>query len=458
MKRVSTGIAGLDRILEGGLIPSSAYLLRGGPGLGKTTLGLQFLAAATAAENSLFIGFQESDERLKQNARAIGLDVSGIHFLNLTPDEQFFKEHESYDVFSSTEVEQAPIADSIVESVERLRPGRVFVDSFTQLRFLTADVFQYRKEVLSFISFLTQRGATVLFTSEHSESTPDDDLQFLADGVISLSRNVMGQELCVQKFRGSGYLKDGHQMRNGPTGVEVFPRPVPPREELVTGRFSPVSTGVESLDNLLHGGLEMGTITMITGPSGVGKSTLGSCIAAEVAQQLGHVALYLFEEEASSYLYRAGQLDIRLQSAIDAERLSLEQIEPMQYLADEFASKVYDDVMKHHTRLVVFDSTAGFQLTLLEESVQSRLHALAKSLSRINISVILINETSALYGETGISEKGISYLSDNVLALSYDRSDESRSTIAVMKKRLSDFERKPSEYVIGPHKVQAIPM
>lgn len=456
MNRVSTGTKGLDHVLEGGLLPDSAYLLRGGPGLGKTTLGLQFLSAAKSNETSLFIGFQESDDRLKQNARSIGLDVARVHFLNLTPDEQFFTEHESYDVFSSSEVEQAPVADSIVSTVERVRPDRVFVDSFTQLRFLTSDVFQYRKEVLSFISYLTQRGATVLFTSEHSESTPDDDLQFLADGVISLSQTASGQELCVQKFRGSGFLHGAHQMRNGARGVEVFPRPIPPKEELVAGRFAPVSTGVESLDKLLHGGLEMGTVSMITGPSGIGKSTLSSCIAAEVARQLGHVSLYLFEEEASSYLYRASQLGMELQSAIDQEKLSLHQIEPMQYLADEFAGKVYRDVMEHQTRLVVFDSTAGFQLTLMEESVQSRLHALAKSLSRINVSVILINETSALFGESGISEKGISYLSDNVIALSYDHEDDSRSMITVMKKRLSDFDRKPHRFVIGPHKVKAV--
>jgi circadian clock protein KaiC len=141
---------------------------------------------------------------------------------------------------------------------------------------------------------------------------------------------------------------------------------------------------------------------------------------------------------------------------MDADRLSLEQIDPMQYLADEFANKVYQDVTTNQTRLVVFDSIAGFQLTLMEESVRTRLHALAKSLSRMNVSVLLINETSAMHGEAGISEKGISYLADNVIALSYDPADDSRATITVAKKRLSDFERRPHKFVIGPNKVQAI--
>ncbi|WBA07755.1 ATPase domain-containing protein [Salinivibrio kushneri] len=455
-ERVSSGIPGLDQILNGGLLPSTAVLVRGGPGLGKTTTGLQFLSAASQEGDSLFIGFQEAEEQLKTNATAIGIDVSNITFLSLAPDDSFFKEHESYDIFASTDVEHEPVTKAIVDTIEALKPTRVFVDSFTHLRFLTADVFQYRKEVLSFINYLTERGATVLFTSEHSDSSPDDDLRFLSDGVISLKQTPMGQEICVEKFRGSDFLKGSHQMRNGAHGVEVFPRPLPPNEELVPGRFEPISTGIASIDNLLGGGLEMGTVTMITGPSGIGKSTLSSCIAEQFSHSLGHVNIYLFEEEISSYLHRARQLNIALQHQAEAERLTIEQIEPLQYLADEFASKVYKDVVQNNTRLVVLDSTAGFKMTLREESIQNRLHALAKGLSRINVSVILVNETFALYGEDSISEKGISYLSDTIISLSYYADDTTHSQISVMKKRLSDFDRKPHQYLIGPDKVQAV--
>lgn len=454
MQRLSTGVPGLDQVLHGGVIAESAYLVRGGPGRGKTTLGLHFLYAGGQDDHSLFIGFQESDRQLQHNAKAIGLDVSNVTFLNLSPDEDFFTQQEHYDVFAPSEVEQAPLSESIVETVERLQPKRVFVDSLTQLRFLTADVFQYRKEVLSFLHYLKARNATVLFSSEHSGSTPDDDLQFLADGVISLTEDELGAVVQVEKFRGSSFMHGGHQMRNGDRGVEVFPRPVPPREELTESRFKPIPTGIDRLDALLGGGLESGTITMITGPSGIGKSTLASCIAAETARVEGHACIYLFEEEVSSFRHRAANLHIALEDAEQQDRIALEQVEPMRYLADEFATQVYRDVMMNQTRLVVFDSTAGFQLTLADESVKSRLHALAKSLSRINVSVLLVNETATLTGNPSLSEKGISYLSDNIIALTYDRDGDSLvSRLTVAKKRLSDFDRRPRRFQVGPKAV-----
>jgi len=454
MQRLSTGVSGLDQVLHGGVIAESAYLVRGGPGRGKTTLGLHFLYAGAPDDHSLFIGFQESDRQLQNNARAIGLDVSHITFLNLSPDEHFFTQQEHYDVFAASDVEQAPLSESIVEAVERLQPKRVFVDSLTQLRFLTADVFQYRKEVLSFLQYLKARNATVLFSSEHSDNTPDDDLQFLADGVISLTEDEMGAVLCVDKFRGSSFMQGCHQMRNGGAGVEVFPRPVPPVEELTENRFKAIPTGVDRLDALLGGGLESGTITMLTGPSGIGKSTLASCISAETARSEGHACIYLFEEEVSSYRHRAHNLGIDLQRAEEREAITLEQVEPMRYLADEFASKVYRDVMMHQTRLVVFDSTAGFQLTLMDESIKSRLHALAKSLARINVSVLLVNETAMLTGNPSLSEKGISYLADNIISLSYrEEGDNLVSQLIVAKKRLSDFDRRPHRFQVGPKAV-----
>ncbi|WP_166267460.1 ATPase domain-containing protein [Marinobacter caseinilyticus] len=459
MSKVSTGLPGLDTILKGGLLPEASYLIRGRPGMGKTTLGLHFLSAASEGEPALFIGFQESDTQVRRNANTIGLDVSGLHFLSLSPDEHFFSQAEKYDVFASSDVEHAPLSGAIVEAVERLKPKRVFIDSLTQFRFLSADVFQYRKEVLSLISFLTSRGVTVLFTSEHSPSTPDDDLQFLADGVIALRQEDLGQEICVEKFRGSGFFSGCHQMRNGRYGIEIFPRPIPPKEEISEGRFTAFSTGLPELDQLLGGGLEMGTITMISGPSGIGKSTLSSCIATETAHNLGHTAVYLFEEEISSYLHRAQKLDIEVGMALERGTLSVDQIEPLRYLADEFASIVYQDVLESGTKMVVFDSTAGFELTLSEGALKDRLHALSKSLSRMNISVLLINETSGRFGDNGLSEKGISYLSDNVINLWHGRGvDGDQAHLQVSKKRLSNCDKTPHIYRVGPHKVNIVPL
>lgn len=454
MSRVSSGVTGLDKILGGGFIQKGAYLIRGGPGQGKTTLGLQFLSAARGDEPCLFLGFQEADEQLRTNARSVGLNIEHVNFLNLTPDEHFFTQQERYDVFAPEEVERAPLSESITEAVERLNPQRVFIDSLTQLRFLAADVFQYRQEVLSFLHFLKARDATVLFSSEHSPNTPDDDLQFLADGVVSLKLDDFGQTLRVDKLRGSDFARGAHQMRNGSRGIEVFPRPLPPKDELNPSRFTQISSGIDKLDEMLGGGIESGTITMISGPSGIGKSTLASCIAAQAANQHQHVAIYLFEEDISSYLHRANNLQIDLANPLEAGDINVEMVEPLRYLADEFASKLYRELSDNQARVVVFDSIAGFQLTLKDESIKSRLHALAKSLSRMNISVLLVNETASLFGDESLTEKGISYLADNVITMNYARlGARPASTIQVMKKRLSAFDTDSYRFTIGPRAI-----
>jgi len=157
--RLSTGIAGLDEILQGGFIPGRAYLLRGGPGTGKTTVGLHFLTAGQPTwEKPLFITMGESEEQIRKNAETIGLDLDGVTFLDLSPASTFFTEVQSYDIFAPAEVEREPTTQQIVTQVEALKPQRVFLDAMTQFRYLAVDAFQFRKQALSFLRFLITRG------------------------------------------------------------------------------------------------------------------------------------------------------------------------------------------------------------------------------------------------------------------------------------------------------------
>ncbi|MEX0731292.1 MAG: ATPase domain-containing protein [Aquisalimonadaceae bacterium] len=448
--RVHTGVEGLDEILSGGLIGQRAYLVRGGPGQGKTTLGLSFLSASAADETALFIGFQEPEAQLRQNAASIQLDISGIRFLSLAPDEQFFTQQHNYDVFSAADVEQEPLANTIVQTVEQHSPARVFIDSLTQLRYLSADIFQYRQQVLSFLRFLTQRGATVLFSSENSTELPDDDLQFIADGVINLEASTSGAALRVSKLRGSDFRRGAHHVRVGREGVTVFPRMMPPPSRLTDGERRLWHTGLANIDDMLHGGLEAGTVSMITGPSGIGKSTMATLFAAQAARDGYRAMVYLFEEEVSTFLQRARSLRIGVAESLKAGRLSIEQIEPMRYLADEFTMRVRKAVEEESIDLVVLDSVSGFELALDGEDVKPRLHSLAKTLTRLGVTVLIINETEAMTGQFRISEKGISYLSDNVIFLRYvELNGGLTKAMGVLKKRMGSFDNALRAFEIG---------
>ena len=156
---ISTGLDGLDGILNGGLIAGRSYLLRGRPGTGKTILGIHFLTnGVEAGENTLYINLEETESDVRQNATTLGFDLDGIDFLNLNSNSEVFVEQGTYDVFAPSEVEGDAISDSIADTVERLEPGRVFVDPITQLRYLTDDTYQFRKQITAFMRFLKERG------------------------------------------------------------------------------------------------------------------------------------------------------------------------------------------------------------------------------------------------------------------------------------------------------------
>lgn len=107
--RLSTGISGLDEIMNGGFILQSTNLVRGGPGVGKTTFGLHFLMDGVMNnETSLFITLGEPVEKIKINASKFGFDTTKIQFLDLSPSSTFFAEVESYDIFTPAEVEREP--------------------------------------------------------------------------------------------------------------------------------------------------------------------------------------------------------------------------------------------------------------------------------------------------------------------------------------------------------------
>ena len=226
--RLSTGIAGLDEILKGGLLPKQAVLVRGGPGSGKTTFGLHFLVAgATKGEKGLFISLEEPGENIRQVATSRGFDLRGVHFLDLSPSSEFFREAQTYDIFSPAEVERVPTTQKIIEEVKKIKPHRVFIDPMTQFRYLSSDIFQFRRQVLSFLRFLVEQGATVLFTSEGSAQCPDDDLQFMSDGVINLENTGAGRSISVTKLRGSDFHAGIHTLRITEFGLTVFPRLIP---------------------------------------------------------------------------------------------------------------------------------------------------------------------------------------------------------------------------------------
>lgn len=453
IQKISTGISGLDEILHGGFIQGRSYLLSGGPGTGKTTIGFHFLTCEQN-EKSSFITFGESIQQLETNAKILGFDLSNVNFLDFSPTSEFFTASKTYDIFSSSTVESEPFITSVVDEFQKTKPQRVFIDSMTHLKYISADVHQFRKLVYGFIRFLNELKATVLFTSESNSKAEDGDLRFLSDGVLELEMSQIERTISVPKFRGSDSKQGKHIFKIGNNGMEVYPRLVPGIYSRVFTKET-ISSGIPDLDELLHGGIERGCINIITGPTGVGKTSLGLQFMKEAAGRGEKSTIFTFEESNDLLITRSENINIPVRKMLEKGKLSLFQVEPIKYSPDEFAYLVRNEVEKQDVKIIMIDSSSGYKLSMKGEDIITHLHSICKYMVNMGVTVILINEVTNIIGDFLATGLGISYLADNIIFLRYyEYKGGLNKAIGVIKKRLTNFEKTIREFEITPYGIK----
>lgn len=448
--RLSTGVDGLDDVLHGGLIPERGYMVAGRPGTGKTILGIHFLVAGRdRGEDCLYVHLEEDEADIRANAASLGFDLDGIEFLDLTPDGDVASDTR-YDVFTPGEVEGDAVTDAIQARIDAASPTRVFVDPLTHFRRLATDEEQFRVQVLDLMGRFTDAGATVLFTSQATATTPDDDLQFLSDGTIELARMDGDRTITVPKFRGSDSASGHHGLRITGEGLVVSPILTPGN---TTARFTneTISSGIPEVDDLLHGGIERGTITLLSGPSGVGKTTLGTQLMEEAASRGERSVIYTFEETRDTLFTRCDALGIPAREMEAAGTLSVEPVEALQRSASEFAAMVRHEVEAEGARIVMIDGIDGFRLSIRgpNADMERELNSLGRYLKNRGVAVVLVDSVGTITGDFQPTSQGVSYLADSIVFLRYlEMRGELRKAIGVLKKRTSGFERTLREFEI----------
>ena len=450
LERISSGIPGLDSILRGGIVEGRMYLILGEPGTGKTLLGMSFLREGLEnGEDVLFIHGEESKEDILINGRRVGIDLSEAVFLDLGPDSGFFSVDRSYELVDPRDLESEQITERIREVIDQRNPDRILFDPITQLQALEPNEYQYRKRLVSFMRFLQGQGITVLSTQTPETST-DATIRSLSDGVIRLDQNASGRRIAVEKHRGIGQRSGSHGLEIRENGLEVYPALDPETDAF---EFDPeqLSTGLEAFDALLGGGIERGTVTAFSGPTGVGKTTFAAQLL-EAVTRAGHPAsMYQFEEGVEMVRHRSASLGIDIDDR-ENSLLTLAEIEPLTLSPEEFAREVKRDVDERGTELVVIDGTEGYQLSLHGEDtdIVGSLHALCRYLTGRNVTVVLIDQSDQSDGMTEPTSKNFSYLADNVVVLNYIERDGRKERIAgVMKKRLGNHEETVRPYTLG---------
>ena len=444
---LSTGVAGLDDVLHGGLPPGRLYLIEGDPGSGKTTLGMQFLLQGVQrGESCLFVTLSEGAQELRESAASHGWTLDGIRFVELLPSEESLSAETSYRMYHPSEVELGDTIKTVLTEAETLRPQRVVIDSVSELRLLAANPLRYRRQILAFKRYFQRSGATVLFTDDQMGAEQDVHLHSLAHGVITLERVIpeygaMRRRLQVGKLRGQSFREGYHDFVIRRGGVVVFPRLVAAEHRAARGRQN-LGSGLVALDMLLGGGLASGTSTLIMGAAGTGKSSLATQFAKTAAERGEQATIFAFDEAIATLLERSAGLGMKLDGLIDDGRLAIRQIDPAELSPGEFAHDVRA-AADAGSRLIVIDSLNGYLNAMpSEQFLTLHLHELLGYLGQKGVTTLILMTQHGIVSANSEAPVDASYLADTVMLLRYfEAAGEIKQAIAVIKKRTGKHER-----------------
>jgi circadian clock protein KaiC len=454
IRKLPTGVPGLDEILGGGLPEYSFNIIAGAPGCGKTTLAHQFIFANASPKcPALYFTVlgEPAIKMLRYQQQFTFFDQSkidgSIRFVNLS---QLVLDNDL-----------GAVLEEIIKEVEASNAHIVVVDSFrTVVR--RAQASSTEMELQGFIQrlalHLASWQATTFLIGEYVEGELRDNPVFtVADGLLwlyqSIERNSIVRKMQIMKLRGQESVPGLHTFRITDGGLHAFPRTFGLASESnhIKGRRR-LSTGIRQFDELLAGGIPEGDSVLMAGPSGSGKSVLASQFIAEGLRHGEPGVIAIFEEVPTEYIRRAATLGLDFDTPQKDGLLKIIYIRPLDLSVDETVHEVINAVKKIGAQRVVLDSLVGFEMALAPDfrhEFRESLYRMIVALTRLGVTVVSTVEVEENFTSMGLSNYAISFLSDDIVRLRYvSINGQLRKMLLVVKMRGSKHSVDMWEYKI----------
>ena len=442
IRRLKTGVPGLDNLLGGGLPEFSFNLIAGTPGSGKTTLAHQIMFSLANPNNrALFFTVlgEPALKMLRYQQQFPFFDIDkvneSIRFVNLSED--------------LLDGDFDRVLSRIGEEVKAYAPSLVFVDSFRSVARSAKQNEQGESELQRFVQQLgmqmTSWQATTFLIGEYllpeSESSP---IFTVADGILWLSqnlhRNSMVRKMQVVKMRGQAQAPGLHTFRINDEGIRVFPRAIVKDDisaELAAKASTPesrVAMGIPGLEDMLGGGLPVGYSLLVVGPSGCGKTILTTEFLAEGARRGEPGVIAAFEKSPSQLLGNK-----KLYSLVQAGQVGVIDTRSLDLSIDETLHDLIAMIHRMKAKRVVIDSLSGFELALapeFSEDFRGSLYRMIAELTGMGVTILMTSELEDRYTDLRFSPFGSAFLADAIIVQRYiELAGQFKRVISVIKVR-----------------------
>lgn len=440
VSKFSTGIRGFDEVLSGGIPRGSLTLLSGGPGTGKTMIGMELLIkSAMRGRPSILVTFEEREEALRRYAAGFGwkteeMEASGMFRIigaRIQPEAILAG---SFDLRGITAI--------LASAVDAMSAEVVMIDAPDAFLGLLDNRSKERAELRAVHEWLLDRGLTTVMTVKRNPGSPDssyyDFLDYMADCVVHLDQRVEEQittrRLRVVKYRGSAYGRNEYPFGITDTGTWIIP--VTQASLKQRGLGESLESGVETLDDLLGGGYRRGSCTLFSGGSGTGKTTF-VCSFLKRMTTRGEKLLYLdFEESWEALISTMKSPGIDLEPAMRSGSLEFLSIMPEAQGVEEHLIMAFRAIEKFQPEHMIIDAISACRRMGSEHAAFDYLLRLINHCKQKGITTLLTNLASARDYGSEISGIDLSSVIDTVIILrNEERNGEYIREIGILKSR-----------------------
>jgi circadian clock protein KaiC len=435
LERISTGIASLDALIEGGIPRGSTVLVAGNPGTGKTILTTHFLyEGLSKGEAGVYVSFSESKKQFYDN-----FERFGMRFLDFEKDNKF-----AFLDFAS--VNRDGIGDALEEVIDisrNLGAKRIVIDSFSAI-VLAFDNINEARITLHVVlgKMLRSEGITNMLIVEvpiGSHSIGSGMEEFVADGIIQLEHgttDAVPATLKVVKMRATSLNRESHVSLIGEKGMVVYPKQ--PFKMIFPTSTDRIKTGIPGLDRRVQGGFLKGTTTILAGASGTGKTTFGFQFVAQGVLD-GERSIFCSLEESPAEIRSMAQsvgFDV---NELEKKGLHLLSWVPENQSPDAFISELSSHIETVKPSRIVLDGLSTFEHLYEQEMylIAKRLVNLTQTHGITSIYTILTDQESGL----NITSFGLSSIFHNIVLLRYVEADaQLKRSMLILKMRASNHD------------------